>query len=394
MGAGMADIIAAAGERYDAYLADLERLVNIDSGSFSPAGVNRIAGFCEQRFWDRGWQVERVQHHPVGEWGQLGDLVIGRSPGDGDGPSVLIVGHTDTVFDDGTTVERPFTIDGDFARGPGVSDMKSGLLLGFVALEILQDLGVSCGNVTYVCNPDEEIGSPFSSSYIRDLAPHADIALVLESSRENGDVVSQRKGVIDFTIRVTGCAAHAGVEPERGRSAISEAARMVGELHALNGRWPGVTVNVGTLSGGTRSNVIAAEASMLVDVRSPEGATLDEAQAEIERICSQPSDPDVHIEAVARRWHRPMEKSEASQRLVDTAREVAAEIGFELVDSLTGGASDACTTSAEGVPTLDGLGPIGGGDHSPAERIDLTSIVPRVSLLAGLIARVVEHGGL
>ncbi|MCJ7831889.1 MAG: M20/M25/M40 family metallo-hydrolase, partial [Actinobacteria bacterium] len=170
-------------------------------------------------------------------------------------------------------------------------------------------------------------------------------------------------------------------------------ARLVGELNALNGRWPGVTVNVGTFEGGTRSNVIAERASMLIDVRSPEGVTLDEAEAEIERICSRPSDPDIRIEAIGRRWHRPMEKSEASQRLVDTARKVAAEIGFDLVDSLTGGASDACTTSAAGVPTLDGLGPIGGGDHSPVEFLDLTSIVPRLSLLGGLIARVAEQGG-
>jgi len=271
--------------------------------------------------------------------------------------------------------------------------MKSGLLLGFFALEILRDLDIPFGNVTYLCNPDEEIGSPFSGPFIKRSAETADVALVLEGARENGDVVSQRKGVIDFSIDVIGRAAHAGVEPERGRSAISEAARLVSELHGLNGRWPGVTVNVGTLQGGTRSNVIAAGASMMVDVRSPEGRTLDEVEAEIERICSEPSDPDVRIEALGRRWHRPMEKSDASQRLIDIGRQVAADIGFALTDGLTGGASDACTTSAAGVPTLDGLGPIGGGDHSPEEYLDLTSIVPRVSLLAGLIAAVAERGG-
>ena len=390
---GTADLVAAAQERYERYLAGLREIVDIDSGSFSPAGVNRVADICERRFRDLGMHVERVEHRPRESQEQLGDLVIGRSSGNGGGPAILIVGHMDTVFDDGAATERPFTVDGDVARGPGVSDMKSGLLLGFFALEMLKDLGVPVDNITYICNPDEEIGSPFSGPFIKEAAPQADVALVLEGARENGDVVSQRKGVIDFTIDVIGRAAHAGVEPERGRSAISEAARLVGELNALNGRWPGVTVNVGTFEGGTRSNVIAERASMLIDVRSPEGVTLDEAEAEIERICSRPSDPDIRIEAIGRRWHRPMEKSEASQRLVDTARKVAAEIGFDLVDSLTGGASDACTTSAAGVPTLDGLGPIGGGDHSPVEFLDLTSIVPRLSLLGGLIARVAEQGG-
>lgn len=389
----LAEIEGVLRRRFEEYLGALEEIVNIDSGSFSPAGVNRIADVCERRFWDHGWQVERLQHEPSGEEEQLGDLVIGRLPGDDGGPRVLLVGHTDTVFDDGTAAERPFTIEGDVARGPGVSDMKSGLLGGIFALEALQELGLPMGNVTYVCNPDEEIGSPFSGPVIRELAQVADVALVLESARENGDVVSQRKGVIDFTIDLTGRAAHAGVEPERGRSAVLEAARVVLALQELNGRWPGVTVNVGTIGGGTRSNVIAAQASMMVDVRSPEGATLDEVEAEIGRIAASPADPDVMVEAVGRRWHRPMEKSEAGQRLVDTAKEVASEIGFELQDGATGGASDACTTSAAGVPTLDGLGPIGGGDHAPGERIDLTSVVPRVTLLAGLVTRVCERGG-
>jgi glutamate carboxypeptidase len=390
---GVAEITAAVESRSSDYIGILEEMVNIDSGSFSPAGVNRIANLCEQRFWDRGWQVERVPHSPIGDEGQLGDLVIGRSPGDGEGPRILLIGHTDTVFDDGTAAERPFRIEDGFARGPGVSDMKSGLLGGFFALEVLQDLGLPIGNVTYLCNPDEEIGSPFSGAFIKELAQVADVALVLESGRENGDVVSQRKGVIDFAIHVHGRAAHAGVEPERGRSALVEAARLVGALHGLNGRWPGVTVNVGTLSGGSRSNVIAEHASMMVDVRSPEGVTLDEAEREIERLCMHPVEPDVAITAIGRRWHRPMEKSEVSQRLVDAAREIAAEIGFELVDSATGGASDACTTSAAGVPTLDGLGPVGGGDHSPTERIDMSTIVPRVSLVAGIVSRVAERGG-
>lgn len=389
---GVAAIESAVEARLDSLIAALEEMVNIDSGSFGREGVNRVVDICERRFLDRGWRVDRIPHEPAGG-PQLGDLLIGRLPSDG-GPRTLMIGHTDTVFDDGTAERRPFSVDGDVATGPGVSDMKSGLLSGFVAMETLQDLGMPTGSVTYVCNPDEEIGSPFSGPHIKELAAVADVALVLESAREDGSVVSQRKGVVDFTIELTGRAAHAGVEPEKGRSALTEASRLVIALQDLNGRWPGVTVNVGTLRGGTRSNVVPESASMMIDVRSPEARTLDEVFAEVERIAGSPADPDVKVTAVGRRWHKPMEKSEASQRLVDAARRVAAELGWELVDAATGGASDACTTAAAGVPTLDGLGPIGGGDHSPSEWTDLTSLVPRVSLLAGLIAEVAERGSI
>jgi glutamate carboxypeptidase len=266
--------------------------------------------------------------------------------------------------------------------------MKGGLLLGFFAVEMLQEAGAPLGSITYICNPDEEIGSPFSASYIRDLAANADVALVLEGARENGDVVSSRKGVTDFFIDFVGRASHAGVEPERGRSAILEAAHKIVALHELNGRWPGVTVNVGLMNGGTRPNVVSEKARLQVDVRSPEESTLAEVEAELERICSESVVPDVEVIAEGRRWHRPMEKKAGSARLAEIAIEVAAGLGFELHDASTGGASDANTTSAAGVPTLDGLGLVGGGDHSPTEWADMRSIVHRMTLLAGLLSRI------
>jgi glutamate carboxypeptidase len=375
---------ARAEARYPEFLETLETMVNIDCGSYSPDGVNRIADLCERRFADHGWEVDRRAHD--GE-PRLGDLVIGRLHGTG-GPNVLLVGHTDTVFDDGTAAERPFRIEGDRARGPGVSDMKAGLLAGFFATHVLQDVGFDgFGTITYVCNPDEEIGSPFSGPVIRDLARAHDVALVLEGARENGDIVSARKGVTDYAIRIDGRAAHAGVEPEKGRNAILQAAHTILALQALNGRWPGVTVNVGVLHGGTRSNVIAERCDLHVDLRSPELATLEEAEAEIARICSESAVPEVTIRSDPRGWHRPMEKGEGAQRLVDIAIGAASELGFELRDAATGGASDANTTSSAGTPTIDGLGPVGGDDHGPAEWVDLRSIVPRTALLAAIIAR-------
>ncbi len=159
------------------------------------------------------------------------------------------------------------------------------------------------------------------------------------------------------------------------------------EIQGLNGRWPGVTVNVGVATGGTRTNVVPERCVLQVDIRSPDAAALDEAEHEVERIAGATEVPDVTVEVRANRWHRPMEKSEDAQRLVDLAKGIASELGFDLRDAATGGASDANTTSSAGTPTIDGLGPVGGDDHAPAEWLDLTSVVPRTTLLAALIAR-------
>jgi glutamate carboxypeptidase len=376
-----------ASSRYGEFLTALEQMVDIDCGSYSPAGVNRIADMCEARFREHGWDVDRRAHVQHGDEPALGDLVIGTLRGSG-GPRVLLVGHMDTVFDDGTVAERPFTIEGDLARGPGVSDMKGGLLCGFLATEVLRAAGYEgFERITYVCNPDEEIGSPFSGPVIRELAPEHDVAFVLEGARANGDIVSARKGITDYRIDITGRAAHAGVEPEKGRNALVQAAHTILALQSLNGRWPGVTANVGVARGGTRSNVVPARCTLQVDLRSPELRTLEEAEAEARRICSEAAIPDVTIELNANSWHRPMEKGEGGARLARLAAAVAAELGFDLRDAATGGASDANTTSAAGCPTIDGLGPVGGDDHGPEEWVDLSSVVPRVALLAGIISR-------
>ena len=203
--------IAAA--RFDGYLDSLASMVNVDCGSYTPDGVNAIGDMVQDRFEAGGWRVERRPHAPAEDEAQLGDLVIGRIEGGGT-TRVLLVGHMDTVFDPGTAAERPFTVDGDIARGPGVSDMKGGLLAGFAAVEALQEAGTDgYGAITYVCNPDEEIGSPFSRPVIAALAAEHDVAFVLEGARENGDIVSARKGVTDYDVVVHGRAAHAGVEP-------------------------------------------------------------------------------------------------------------------------------------------------------------------------------------
>jgi glutamate carboxypeptidase len=267
--------------------------------------------------------------------------------------------------------------------------MKGGLLAGLYALSALDLAGLRPA-VTFVANPDEEIGSPFSGPIIRALAAEHDAALVLECARANGDLVSARKGIADLAITISGRAAHAGVEPEKGRSAILAAARMVEALHGLNGRWPSVTCNVGTIAGGTRPNVVADRCRLQVDLRAATAAEFADAEHALREIAANLHVADTSAELTVTASHPPMEKSPATGRLVDLAQAIAGELGFAVRDAATGGASDANTTASAGLPTLDGLGPIGGDDHGPAEWLDLASVVPRTSLLAGLMLRIDE----
>jgi glutamate carboxypeptidase len=378
---------AAVDARYERYLAELAELVNIDCGSYTPDGVNRVADRMASWLAELGARVERTPHQPAQGEPKLGDLVVGELAGSGS--RILLIGHMDTVFDPGTAAARPFRNEGNRAYGPGVSDMKGGLLAGLHALGALQQFRTR-PDVTFVANPDEEIGSGFSTPFIRRLAQNHDVALVLECARANGDIVSARKGIADLQVTYRGRAAHAGVEPEKGHSAILAAARAVVDLAALNGRWPSVTVNAGTIAGGTRPNVVAERCEVGLDLRAASVKEFAAARDEVSRIVASPAVEGVTADVRETASHAPMERSPASARLVTLAQAIARDLGFAVNDAATGGASDANTTSAAGLPTLDGLGPIGGDDHSPDEWLDLTSVVPRTALLAGLIARVGE----
>jgi glutamate carboxypeptidase len=374
---------AAIAADLPAYLEDLAELVNIDCGSYTPAGVDQVGRWVAAFLTELGAAVE-TRPDPDGRYGST---VVGTFDGQAGGARAILIGHMDTVFDPGTVAERPFRIDDDVAYGPGVTDMKSGLLAGLYAIKaiVAERGGVPFERLVFVANPDEEIGSVSSTPHIQALAADMDVALVLECARANGDIVSARKGIADLRITVHGRAAHAGVEPEKGRSAILEAARIVENLHALNGRWPGVTVNVGVIGGGTRFNVVPERCSLDIDIRATARDALVAADEEVRRIAAATEIPDttVDIEELNRWW--PMERLERSERLVDHAQAVAASLGFEVADASTGGASDANTTSGMGIPSLDGLGPIGGNDHAPGEYLEVDSIVPRTTMLAGLL---------
>jgi len=381
-------LLVLAERWYPGFLHDLEQLVNIDSGSYTKTGVDHVAMWVTQRLEALGGSLQRHRN------ADLGDTFVAIFERAAAGPTVLMLGHADTVFEAGTAASRPFAADGRRAYGPGVLDMKGGLLLGLGALALLKDIGpgddgwLPAGRLIFVVNPDEEIGSRASTTVIAELAGTADVALVLEGARANGAIVSARSGMTHLRIHIEGVAAHAGVEPEKGRSAILEAAHKTIALDALNRRPDGVSVNVGQLKGGTRPNIVADSAVLTIDVRARRRADQEQVEAAIAAIAGTSTVPDVtsSVELLARHW--PMERTTTSGRLVEHAVSLASGLGFDLAETAAGGASDANTTAASGVPSIDGLGPVGGDAHAPSEYIELDSVAPRMAMLAGLLVAI------
>ena len=357
----------------------------MDSGTGSVEGVNEVVERCAGWLHADGWSLDR--HAVEGPSGPFGNLVVAEQNGGAPGSTVLI-GHSDTVFPDGTAAARPLKLDADRIHGPGVCDMKGGLVSGILAVEALRATNTAFGRVVFVLNPDEEVGSPASRPFIKEQASKADAVFVLEAARANGAVVTARKGITTVQMEFAGRAAHSGVEPEKGRSAVLEASHATIAVHALNGRWTGTTFNVGVSHGGTRVNVVPEHAALTIEIRSTNEASLVAGEKELIRLAERNVVPDVTTTLEMSREHDPMERSEGTAALFARARSIAGHLGLTLEEAATGGASDANITAAMGVPTLDGLGPVGGDDHSPAEWIQRSSVVPRTALLAALVASV------
>lgn len=365
----------------EAFLDDLHSLVNINSGTYTPEGVARVADYLQPLFLAMGCEVERVPGD------KMGPQLVVRHTGTGQG-RVLIIGHMDTVFPDGEADRRPFDIHDECAYGPGVFDMKSGLLVALYALRGLIESGEApWETLTMLCNSDEEIGSPESHDLIEAEAKRADVALVMEPTSDLARVTVSRKGAATFTLEIHGVAAHAGVEPHRGRSAILEMAHRIVALHALNGTIPGVTVNVGVVQGGERPNVVAETAYAEIDVRAADEEGVQAIEAALARIVADTNVPDTTAMLEGFFAHRPFTQSPESERLFALAAEAAAEQGITLRGEPTGGASDGNTTAGLGTPTLDGLGLVGGLAHNPGEYVEIDSIAPRIALLMGILRR-------
>lgn len=383
----MADKIFAYLEgKLDQYLDDLNTLVSIDSGSRDKDGVDEVNDWLVERLEKVGFEVER---HPQENYGD--DLVATLN---GTGRSrVMLLGHTDTVYPKGTTAERPMTIDGDTILGPGTCDMKAGLLTGLYAVEALKEAGFEdFQQITYVTVSDEEIEDRHSHELIQRIGKSADAALTLEAARANGDIVTARKGVHWYTVEAFGRSAHAGVEPEKGRSAIVALAQHIVELDKLNGYRPDVTVNIGIIEGGMVPNAVPEKAMCKVDVRAFTNEDLDATVEAIKKQLEKPTVPDVEIKISKEGLGSPtMPRTPEVAALEALAQQAARELGFEVNGAKTGGGSDASIVAAEGTPVLDGLGPIGGLDHGPDEYIEKSSIVPRTAMLAKLMMAIAQR---
>jgi glutamate carboxypeptidase len=372
----------------DSYLADLQAIVNIDSGTYTPAGINRVGAYLAKRFQDWGFATHFDKQTEYGD--HLLATRQGKNPA---GARLLLVGHIDTVFSEGEVARRPFALSErngfHIATGPGVLDMKSGVLIGMYALNLLSESDEDTyQSVTFICNSDEEVGSPSSKPLIRELASQHDAVLVFEPGRKEEAVVSARKGCGHYKVEVWGRSAHAGVEPHMGRNAILELAHQVQKLQAINGTIPGVTVNVGIIRGGERTNVVPDYAYCELDVRAADQAGIRAVEKAMRDIATQHMLDSTKITVSGSMGIQPFLLNDQNLSLLNLVRAAGTELGLEIHDLSTGGASDANTTSATGTPTLDGLGAGGGLAHNPDEYIELDYLPKRIALVMGLIKRI------
>lgn len=378
------EFLRSAEAAQQAYELDLSELVGIDSGSNDVAGVNRVADWVQRRLLGLGFTVERRASAETG----VGDTLIGRRSGTG-AHTVLMFAHMDTVFDIGDAAARPFSVDADgLAHGPGVTDDKAGVVAGLhAAAHLIANEHEPYKELVFVCTPDEEIGSSVGGPVLQELAETADVAFCLECARENGDLVISRKGAVDLDLEVLGKAAHSGIEPERGAHAGLEAAHLTIFLQELADPENRLTVNVGILRAGDRTNIVPDRALLRVEARAPLAATLAEMMQKLQDRADSPVVAGTTISVTVVDDCPPLEETAHSKALGAMAVGIASELGFQPGLARTGGVSDANRVAVLGVPTLDGLGPVGGGDHTPTEWLDLGSVPQRVALLATLIAR-------
>lgn len=355
----------------DVMVDDLRRLVEIESPSHDVPAVEASAAAVAELLERVTGRSPRIVDSPVGphvHWQGGGE------------PRVLLVGHHDTVFPLGALAERPFTVTDGRATGPGVFDMKAGIVLAAHAVAALDDPS----GVEILISSDEEVGSGASRQLIEERALACGNVLVLEPSADGGALKTGRKGVGTFEISIDGRAAHAGLEPEKGVNALVEAAHQVLTVAGFAAPERGTTVTPTIATAGTAENVVPASARVKVDVRV---AVMDEAARVEEAFAGlTPVDPAASVNVTGRVNRPPMDEA-ASVTLFATARAVAAELGFDIAGVAVGGGSDGNFTAAIGVPTLDGLGAIGGGAHADHEWVDVASLPRRAALISGLLRR-------
>jgi glutamate carboxypeptidase len=373
---------------------DIETLVGLESPSDDKAAVDRCGDVLAGMLRDAEATVERIPQ------AERGDHI--RAECDGGPRRVLILGHFDTVWPVGQLQRMPIREEEGRLHGPGIYDMKSSLVLAMLAVKALRvqaqgdrrgGSGTARGTmprIVMLWTTDEEVGSGTSRALIEQEARASDAVLVVEPCLPGGACKTRRKGCGEFTLTAHGVSAHAGIDPRKGASAIHEIARQILALEALRDLDRGISLNVGTITGGTRSNVVAETAEAGIDVRVP--TMEDAARIEAAVLGLQSANPQVRLEVHGGVGRPPMERTDGVERLYLQAREVASALGRDLAEGGTGGGSDGNFTAALGVPTLDGLGPDGDGAHAIHEHVLLADLPWRAAFLAGLIQRINAAG--
>lgn len=380
----MNNIAEACARRAGAILELTRALALIESPSHDAAALERCAGRLSEELTRSGATVTRPR-----PGGATAGHVHAAWPGASS--RVLLLGHFDTVYPLGQITRQPVETRDGRLFGPGVFDMKAGLSIAINAAWVMMESMPASARpaVTLLATSDEEVGSGSSRELIENVARDHDAVLVLEPALASGAVKTARKGVGEFELIVHGVAAHAGVEPGAGASAIHELARLILEVRGLADPSRGLTVNVGVVEGGTRPNVIAEHARALVDVRISkleDGPRIEEAFRSL-----RAHDSRVSMTVTGGVNRPPMERSQGVARLFDLAHDVAAEQGWDLLEGSTGGGSDGNFTAALGVPTLDGLGAVGDGAHAIHEHVVIKELPVRTALVAGLLVRLGDN---
>jgi glutamate carboxypeptidase len=357
-------------------IAAIEALVRLESPSTDKAAVDRCGAVLAGMLRQIGAEVEVLSQ------AERGNHLRARIAGEG--RPVLLLGHFDTVWPIGTLERMPLHRHGDRLHGPGTFDMKAGIALAIAAVEALRATGAPHPPITMLWTTDEEIGSGTSRTTIEAEARQSAAVLVLEPALPGGALKTARKGCGEFELTVHGVAAHAGLDPGKGASAIHELAAQIAAIERIQDLPRGISVNVGIVSGGSRPNVVAEEARATIDVRAPTRETAEAVEAAFRAL--HPGRPGTRLTIKGGFDRPPMERTAAVAALFARASEVASSLGRNPGEGSAGGGSDGNFTAALGVPTLDGLGAVGDGAHAAHEHIDVTALPWRAALIGGLLA--------
>jgi glutamate carboxypeptidase len=387
-----AAITAWLATQQDAMLETLAAMVNTDGGSYDKPGVDAVGAIVQAFMAERGIPVEVVPREKFGDCLRA-TVAGGESLASGNTKqNIVLMGHRDTVFPKGEPERRPFRIEDGIATGPGVADMKAGLVMNMFVLAAFRKFGGAPGPLLGLFTGDEEIGSPEGREVIEATAREARVVFNSEPGRPNGGVVTGRKGGVFSVFDIEGKAAHSGGNFEAGISAIGELASKITAIHALTDLKRGITLNVGLVSGGQSVNTVAPWAQGQIDLRYKEPADRDEIMGRIHDIIAKSYIPGTRAKLTIRGEFLPLTQTPAAARLFDMYRDAAGESGLSITGEFSGGCADSGFTAAVGAPTICAVGPVGGKAHSPEEYLEVATLVPRAQAMARAILRLDRAG--